>query len=327
MSDLPDWKYELQSLINAMNKLRVNGRIASFKTQQDRAKYLFKFFKDLREAGFKVSPQNIKLKHIAYICEKYERDKISASTIQTYITHLRVLCRWIGKNGMIGDVGQYFSNPELIKRQYAASELKTWTGKGIDISQKLNEIKQDNIYVWIQLLMQQAFGLRLKEAACLRPYMSALDGKLHILDGTKGGKSRIVPIENDYQKFVIETAIQFIGKTSSSLMDPKLNLKQNLKKYSNTMTKHGLTKKKAGVTGHWLRSEFVIDFMISRGLTPIICGGEIGQLSKADELEIRLDAARRLGHNRVSVTTAYFGPITKTGLTKLKKARQNKDSK
>lgn len=324
MSDLQDWKYELQSLINAMNQLRVNGRIASFKTQQDRAKYLFKFFNDLREAGFKVSPNNIKLKHIKYICEKYERDKISAATIQTYITHLRVFCRWIGKNGMIKDVGQYFTNPELIKRQYAATELKTWTSKGIDINQKLNEIKQDNIYVWIQLLVQQAFGLRLKEAVCLRPYMSNLDGKLHVLDGTKGGKSRIVQIENEFQKFVIETAIQFVGKTSSSLMDPKLSLKQNLKKYSNTMTKHGLTKKKAGVTGHWLRSEYVIDFMISRGLKPLICGGGMGKLSKVEEREVRLAAAKRLGHNRINVTTAYSGPISKSGLSRLKSSRKNK---
>jgi site-specific recombinase XerC len=315
------WKDELQALINEHNAIRVNGKVTSHKTQSDRAKCLFKFFNDLRDKGYAASPRNIKLKHIKLICEKYEQDGLSAATIQTYLMHLRVFCRWIGKDGMIGNAEQYFTDPSKVKRSYAATELKTWTDKGIDISQKLNEIKQDNVYVWIQLLMQQGFGLRLKEALRIRPYMHAIEGNLHVVDGAKGGKSRIVPIESDFQEYIIATAKQFVGKTSNSLMDQKLTLPQNMKKYSNLMTKHGMTKKDAGVTGHWLRAEYVIDFMVSRGLVPLVKGGEVGQLPKEQELEIRLEASQRLGHNRVGITTAYSGAFTETG-----KKRSKKDS-
>jgi site-specific recombinase XerD len=318
-----DWKFELQQLIDQNNNIRVNGKVASFKTQEDRAKYIFKFFTDLRKNGLAVSPRNIKLRHIEFICHKYEQDNLSAATIQTYITHLRVFCRWIGKNGMIEDIGQYFDNPNSVKRTYAAAHVKTWTDNGVDIGQKLNEVKQDNSYVWIQLIMQQAFGLRRKEALFVRPFLYVKDNSLYVVDGAKGGKSRIIPIETELQKVAVILANQFVGKTSASLMDPKLSLKESLKKYSNTMSKHGLTKKDAGVTGHWLRVEYILDFFETKGLTPLVKGGQVGQLSKDEETMIRIQAAQRLGHNRISVTTAYSGPFTTKGLNKIIKNNQD----
>lgn len=321
MNDKIGWKDELQQLINENNDTRVNGKVASHKTQEDRAKFLFKFFNDLRAGGLTVSPSNIKLRHVEFICKKFEKENLSPATIQTYITHLRVFCRWIGKNGMIGDVSNFFSNPESIKRCYAATELKTWTDNNVDIKEMLNRVKQDNVYVWMQLIMQQSFGLRRKEALCIRPLLSVVDNTLHIIAGSKGGKNRVIPIETELQKAAITIARQFVGKTSQSIMDPKLTLKQSLKKYSNTLAKHGLTKKDAGVTGHWLRVEYIINFMEANGLTPIVKGGGLGQLPKNEEQEIRLGAAQRLGHNRASVTTAYSGPMSKQGLTRVNKRK------
>ena len=40
------WKDQLKALIDANNQLRYDGKIASDKTQEERAKILFKFFKD-----------------------------------------------------------------------------------------------------------------------------------------------------------------------------------------------------------------------------------------------------------------------------------------
>jgi site-specific recombinase XerD len=305
------WKQELQTLIDENITNRVNGKVASNKTQDDRASYLFKFFNDLRQGGFAVSPKNINLKHIKFICQKFEEDQLSAASIQTYLTHLRVFCRWIGKNGMMVDIDHFFNNPEATKRKYVASELKTWSAKDIDISQKLNEIKQDDIYVWIQLIVQHAFGLRRKEALFIRPYINFVDDNLHIIDGAKGGKARIVPIETELQKYAVLMAKHFVGKTSSTLMNPQESLKQNLKTYSNIMQKYGLTKKEAGVTGHWLRVEYITDFFESKGLVPAVKGGEAGQLRNDEEMRVRLDAAQRLGHNRVGVTSAYAGSFPK----------------
>lgn len=50
------WKDLLQALIDANNHLRYDGKVASGKTREERAKYLFKFFTDLWVLGFKISP-------------------------------------------------------------------------------------------------------------------------------------------------------------------------------------------------------------------------------------------------------------------------------
>jgi hypothetical protein len=77
-----------------------------------------------------------------------------------------------------------------------------------------------------------------------------------------------------------------------------------------------------GVTPHGNRCGYAINFMLSRGLTPLIVGGEIGVLPKEQELEIRLQTAQRLGHNRVGITTAYSGAFTQAGKSRADRANQ-----
>ncbi len=60
--------------------------------------------------------------------------------------------------------------------------------------------------------------------------------------------------------------------------------------------------------------------MLNRGLTPLIVGGEMGALPKDQEMEIRLQASQRLGHNRVGITTAYSGAFTEVGKYRAEKA-------
>jgi integrase len=330
------WKDELQTIININNAKRANGKIASGKTQADRATLLFNCFKELRKRGYAVSPHNLKPRHIQILCDwmisstEYDgspKRVATPATIQTYIMHLRAFARWIGKDGMIGPASDYIADKTKFERTYAAVEEKTWTAKGIDVAQKVSEVKMDNYYVWAQLLLVQAFGLRLKEAVSIRPYMNAIEGSLHIIKNSKGGKNRIIPIETNFQVFVINTVKQFVGKTSLELRDPKLSLAQNMKKFSNTMTKHGLTKKNLGATLHWLRAEYVIDYMRSEGLVPLVSGGELGQLPNDEEMQIRLQASQRLGHNRVGITTAYSGAFTKTGKIRAEKASQQQASR
>lgn len=252
-----------------------------------------------------------------YINEK----EVSPATIQTYLMHLRALARWIGKDGMVKTASEYIEDKTKYERTYAASEDKSWEGAGIDVKAKINEISLNHPWVAAQLLVEHAFGLRRKEAICLRPYMNVVEGNLHIVDGGKGGKNRIIPIENDYQRNVAELAKNMVGKTSKVLAEPQLSLKQNLKKYSNVLTKYKLTKKDLGVTGHGHRHGYAHTLMIARGLTPLIKGGELGQLPKEQEAEIRLDVSRKLGHNRVGITTAYSGPLSEAGKRKIDKLK------
>ncbi len=316
----PSWKDELNALIAVHNDKRIDGKVSSFDTREERAKYLRKFIQDLRDLGFKFEIKNLKEKHIAAICCKYETDQLAASTIQTYISFLRAFCIWIGKPGMIGDIKKYFKNASILERRYAATHDKSWDIPRIDKYKIFAEVERTHPYVHIQLLMEDAFGLRRKESIMIRPYVAEKDGHLFITDGSKGGRSRIIPIDNEYQREVIHKAQSFVKHTSRHLGDPSLSLEQNMKKFSNVMTSFGIKKSgvnSLGITAHGLRSGYAIREMEKLGLVPLIKGGKIGSLPKAQEIEIRLRVSRLLGHNRMEVMAAYAGAFTVRGLDKL----------
>lgn len=315
------WKDQLQGYIRKYNHLRADGSKASHKTQSDRANYLFKFFIDIRALGYKVDPKNLGERHIRAICKKYEKDGLSAATFQTYISFLRVFCIWIGKPGMIKAVSQYFTDPQYAKRSYAATKDKSWDVPHVDKMRIIHEILSAHPYIGHQLLMEDAFGLRRKESIMIRPFMCERDGNLHIIDGAKGGKSRVIPIEDEYQREILDRVKAFLGNTSRHLGDPDLTLVQNLYRFSNVVKKYGIKKSgkgALGITAHGLRAGFAMNQMEKRGLTSVLRGGEIGQLPPEVEHQIRVEVSRLLGHNRPEVTTAYSGARSQVGLSKVR---------
>jgi integrase len=318
-----NWENQLQSFIDKYNSKRFdNGRVASHKTQNERAKFLFKLFNDLHALGYHVEPKNFKEKHIKVICQKFEDDGIAAATIQTYLSFIRAFCSWIGKAGMMGDISEYFSDVNRLKRSYQASYDKSWDIPEIEKERIINDLLRLYPYVGMQLLLQDAFGLRRKEAMMLRPFVSEKNGQLHVFEGTKGGKPRVITTESEYQKFVIELAKGLVGNSTGHTGDPNLTLEQNLKKYSNVLYRNGIKKfgKGAlGITGHGLRAGFAIDQMEKRGVISVLRGGELGQLPPDEEAQARMEVSQLLGHNRPAVTTAYSGPQTKAGLSRMKK--------
>lgn len=318
------WKDKLQALINQYNHLRYDGKKASGKTRYERATYLFQFMKELRELGYRVDPEGVGLRHIKAICQKYERDGIAAATIQTRISILRVFCTWIGKPGMIGDVKEFFVNQDSIKRTYQATKDKSWDVPEIDKSRLIHEILRDSPYVGHQLLMQDAFGLRRKEAIMFIPYARVYENAIYITSGSKGGKERVIPIEDDYQKEVIARVQNFVGKKLVHLGDPEYDLKGNIAQYAQVVRKYGIKKTgkgALGITGHGLRAGFAMEQMEKRGLKPVLRGGEVGQLPPEEEKRIRIEVSKLLGHNRPQVTTAYSGAMTPIGLTRANAAK------
>jgi len=160
-------------------------------------------------------------------------------------------------------------------------------------------------------LTHLAYGLRRKEAVSIRPYIHFVNNDLHVIDGSKGGKPRTIPVENEFQEWVRNEAKRMVGMTSVRLCHPQLSLKQEIDKYNNTMKKHGITKNILGVTGHGLRHEYSHEYMLSKGLMPSVKGEQEVELSPDEQMKIRLETSQRLGHYRVSITTAYSGKITK----------------
>lgn len=326
------WKAELQAIINSHNRYRADhfGRrgikIASAKMQQERANFLFKFMTDLRALGYRVSPENVREKHIHAICEKFEADGLAAPTIQTYLSFLRAFCGWIGKKGLIRDPKIYFKNPKILERTYAASEDKSWDIPGLDKERLLGEISVAHPHVWMQLLMCDAFGLRRKEAVMLRPYLDEREGRLYVMRGAKGGRERSIPIESAYQRQVLEMAKHFVDHSPRDLGDPKLDLNANLKKFSNVMTKFGIRKSgkgALGITAHGLRAGFAMRKMEEKGLANPLSQQFPDRLPPQEEARIRREVSELLGHWRPAVMNAYVPPNTPRSLEKIRGARDS----
>lgn len=314
-----DWKRQLQDVLDKNLNTRANGNVASFATQSDRANFLFSFFKKLRAMGMKTEPRNLKEHHVHKVVLEWEKEGMKPATLQKYLSHLRQYCEWIGKRGMIREAENYVTNQSSVERTYIATEDKSWDKTELDKYKILQEIFNKDQYVGMQIMMQDAFGLRRKEAICIRPYISEKDGFIHVSDGTKGGKSRIVPVDTDIKRAVLKKAQQFVGYTQAHLGNPKKNLEQNLTRYSNILRRSGVNKSELGITGHGLRAGFAMRELEVRGLIPVLRGGKIGTLEKAEEKRIRMEVAELLGHHRTRVTTAYSGAETYYGLLKLSK--------
>ena len=223
---------------------------------------------------------------------------------------------------MIVDISTYFINKSILDRSYQAVSDKSWDVCGIDKERIFAELELNYPFIWLQLLMKDAFGLRRKEAISLRPYLAEKNGHLYITVGGKGGKSRIIKIEDEYQQLVIQKAITFVDKKAIHIGGTETNLKKNMRKFSNVVHRLGIKKTgkgALGVTAHGLRAGFAMRQMMLKGLVPYIKGGRIGEIDKAKELEIRREVSMLLGHNRIQVTTAYSGPQTQKGVWLLDK--------
>src|SRR5687768_7215985 len=83
----------LEILIDLFNKQHTaRHKEVSFKTRQERAEFLRRFFGDLRyKARFKTlpDPRNLGQRHIAAVIAVWREEKLAPATIQTYLSFLR----------------------------------------------------------------------------------------------------------------------------------------------------------------------------------------------------------------------------------------------
>ncbi len=326
-------RFKFVSLLLAKNNcIRLNNRIASEKTKQEHKQIIIAFCNLLwYELGYRsLQIYNLKPEHIKAAMLYWESKGLSASTLQNNLVAIRHLCKWIGKSEICLRPKDYVSNAHSVKRTYVATENKSWDGReDVNKIELLNKVREKNFRVYLQLLAQDALGLRRKEAVCFKPHLHIVNGKISaqvfITEGTKGGRPR-KPFEllTQEQMHFVEWIKGQITNEDEFLGDPSLSLKQNLKVYSNTLYYLGITKKNSGVTGHGLRAGFAIAMMKAlNGSVPII-GEYVATNTPEKEKEIRKIVSEMIGHSRTRVTNAYYGPSTLKGLTQLDNAVRDK---
>lgn len=149
-------------------------------------------------------------------------------------------------------------------------------------------------------------GLRSKEASLINArgaLSEARDtGRVTIVDGTKGGRAREVPITQERQIASLERAATVQGEARSLIPQGQTWAQfrdGELREIRETLQVHGLT----GL--HDLRAGYASErYQALTGERPPLEGG---QVSKADDRAAREILAVELGHGRIDVIASYIG--------------------
>lgn len=314
------WRRELQTIVDRHAGIRVNGKVASHRTRELTASVLFAAFGTLAGLGFKIqNPRNLGGRHIEALVHHWHRQGRAVATMQNELSVLRKFSTWIGKKEIVRGLQDYL--PEVpkaeLQRKTGQMASKSWTGNGINIDKKITQADARNERFGLMLRLAVAFGLRRKEVLMLKPWKCDHGTYLAVYAnaGPKGGRARIVPITNSYQREVLDYVKARMPKGDamgwkSTRLGKPATLEYNLKEYVRRMEEIGITRAAAGVSGHGLRAEFAENAAMTSPEKPFVpptLGGTAQQMAAADLDHAQSQVSEMLGHSRPGVTSSYYG--------------------
>ena len=195
------------------------------------------------------------------------------------------------------------------ERHCVAQWDKTWSGQQKNLAEILTALHTQDQHVALQLELQRAFGLRMREAALLKVHAADKGAYLAVNWGTKGGRDRVIPIETDDQRDVFQRAKSLITHKRHSLIPENYNFKQWKNHYYYVCHQHGISRKD-GITSHGLRHERLNEIYqnITGQASPVKNnnGPKNTVPSSLDQLA-RQEIAEVAGHCRQSIASAYVG--------------------
>ncbi|MEJ1383067.1 MAG: integrase domain-containing protein [Candidatus Sedimenticola sp. (ex Thyasira tokunagai)] len=175
----------------------------------------------------------------------------------------------------------------------------------------------------LQLILDlgKHFGLRFEESAKLNARTAKEQaenkGYIRVLDGTKGGRARLIPIESRHQLAVLRKATELqdnhrslipADQTYAEFRNAAYKSIQNAPMRGFHGTRHGYAQSryqqitgaicpvKAGITHGTAHYRFLSEKL----------GISVNEAKTLDK-EARLQVAQELGHGRIEVTNAYLG--------------------
>lgn len=281
-------KYQMKGLMN-------HNRDGSFGVQRARSANLLLIANQIKEGGYKIEyPSQLKQKHIAYLVERWQSEKLAPGTIKNRLSHLRWVAEKINKTAVVK------SNVELgVEKRKSVSQID----KSITLDARINSIKSESIKD--ALRMQDAFGLRREEALKFRPNTAIKDNCISLQSSwCKGGIARDVPIRTVEQRELLAEMQRKYG--SNSLVPTELNYKQGQNQYDNAKRNCGIGK------GHGLRHRYAQERY--EDLTGWKCSVK-GGLKRAEmepeqrdiDAAARMQVSRELGHGRIDIVATYIG--------------------
>jgi len=311
----------LIELCNARHTAR--EKTVSHKTRHERARFLRQFFRDLqRKGGFHTAPdpRNLGQKHVHAMVQVWQRERLAPATIQTYLSFLRGLASWLGKPGFVRAPAHYGLSLEEYERHEYAQRDRSWRAQGLDVEAILAQVAAFDARIAASMRLMHTFALRRKESVMFRPHehvvpfaqtglpAESCKADEYVRIKGKGGRVRWVPLCTPGQRATIELARSLVTSRDAHLGDPALPLKRNLRRLDYALEKFGITRRKAGTTGHGLRHGNLNDFYeeLAGQPSPVRGGGSVD----ADvDRAARLAVSERAGHSRTRASGAYLGAV------------------
>ena len=300
-----------------------SGKEVSFGTTHIRRAYLKQDFHRLRtgklvrlENGQKVSalrfklasPRNLKQKHIRALINDWLAREYSVAYLHNRLSVIRVFCAWIGKPNLVPGTAEVIMDPQYKRRSQVAVTDKTWSGCGIDVTQKIQEIAGTDARVAMMLELMRVFALRQREASLLRPHQADQKVYLDISRGTKGGRSRTHKIDTPEQRAVLERAKALVTGLEGCLIPQEKSLKRWKNRLYFVLRKHGVNRKKLGTSTHGLRHESLNQLYEEiTGTKSPVKGGKPGDVTPEIDRFARQQVAETAGHGKRSSSAAYLG--------------------
>lgn len=287
---------------------------------------MFKLLRQLKEQGRGVSNlREIGQPHAVALIRYWGEKGDSAGTIQNRITILRRFLGFIGRDKILPkghELKAWLHKHGLetnITRSYIPTESKAWDEKGVDLFMVVSRMKEICPITAIQIEIQAAFGLRMKESMQLNPRGADCGNVLRVVHGTKGGLPRDVDFDPDdsiaiWQRDVLERAkLHAMQNRKGTLSIDGLTLQQSKRYFYYMCEKAGVTQKELGVTAHGLRHQYAARrYRQITGMdTPVSALGpdRIDEGVKQVDLQARVEISKSLGHFRPDITRAYVGSL------------------
>ena len=336
----PAYLRVLGAILKKFNHLHsTKHKGASFKTMLDRQRLYASFFRELRHHTpyRNLDPRQLANRHIEAMVDRWFARGLATATIRYYLSFRRSYGGWIGKPGMVREPQYYVGteSPHAHRSQVATFD-HSWAAKSVDIEAKIAEVSAFVPWVGLQLELCARFSMRPKEARHFRPHgviprAAAMardadafpehDMFLRISHGTKGGRPRDAPITSDLQRDLLARVTEAVAP-GMYVGRPGCTSTQNSTRLYYVIRKFGISKDQLGVVAHGLRHQHVNDaFRDDTGCASPVRGATA---RPANDDQARHRAARRLGHNRLGVTSCHLGSNAKLASAELNSAPEDR---
>jgi integrase len=306
-------------------------RAVSGKTRKDRKMVVKRMLVDMYRRGYQLRHlDNFRAKHAVDILQHWTDQGLAASTMATYVSHLRAFVVWVGKRELHAIIDRYCDeHPGLTYRRTATDRDRSERGVGVEFVEIFRRAAEvGNEYYACQLLLIAAFGLRVREAWLFRPHLAVdSDGRVSVNWGTKGGRPRNLPTPlTRTQRLALDRARALVPDRCGTMVPPGYaRLEEWSREFYRLSRQIGMTKDQLGVTAHSLRHGFLLDlYQELAGVPAPVRKDADTPPSQARDRAVRKVVAECAGHSRTQVSSAYLGSRRVMRSTRLRGRRKVK---